>query len=46
MIDVSVFESISKIHPMELSPVTERFILADGSDLAVMGEVDVELQIG
>ena len=46
MMDVSVFESISKIHPMELSPVTERFVLADGSDLAVIGEVDVELQIG
>ena len=46
MIDISVFKSISKIHPMELSPVTERFILADGSDLAVIGEVDVELQTG
>ena len=31
---------------MELSPVTEQFILADGSDMAVMGEVNVELQIG
>ena len=46
MIDVSVYESLARKQHLELSPVMETYLVADGSELITRGEVDVQLKVG
>ena len=46
MIDVSVYESLARKQHLELSPVMETYLMADGSELVTRGEVDVQLKVG
>ena len=46
LIDVSVYEMLKGESAMKLSPVEESVVLADGSNLATLGEADVGLQLG
>ena len=45
MIDTSTYKS-TKSNPLRLSPVLDIFVLADGSQLTVLGEVEYEGRIG
>ena len=46
MIDVSIYQDLAKSIPLQLSPITDTFVLADGSQLRVLGEIVLEGQIG
>ena len=46
MIDTSTYHKSTKSNPLHLSPVTDIFVLADGSQLTVLGEVEYEGRIG
>ena len=46
MIDVLVYESLARKQHLELSLVMEAYLMADGSELATRGEVDVQLKVG
>ena len=45
-IDTSTCHKSTKSNPLRLSPVTDIFVLADGSQLTVLGEVEYEGRIG
>ena len=45
MIDVSVYQDLTKSIPLQLSPI-DTFVLADGSHLTVLGEIVLEGGIG
>ena len=46
MIDVSIYESLARKQRLELSPVMETYLVADGSELVTRGEVDIQLKVG
>ena len=46
MIDTSTYNKLTKFNPLPLSPITDIFVLADGSQLSVLGEVEFEGHIG
>ena len=46
MIDVSVYQDLTKSIPLQLSPIADTFVLADGSQLRVLGEIVLEGRIG
>ena len=45
MIDTSTYHKLTKFNPLPLSPITDSFVLADGSQLSVLGEVEFEGRI-
>ena len=46
MIDVSVYQDLTKSIPLQLSPIADTFVLADGSQLRVLREIVLEGRIG
>ena len=46
MIDASLDQNLTKSIPLQLSPIADTFVLADGSLLEVLGEVVFEGRIG
>ena len=46
MIGVSVYESLACKQHLEYSRVMEIYLVADGSELVIRGEVDVQLKVG
>ena len=46
MIDASIYQNLTKSIPLQLSPIGDTFVLADGSQLEVLGEVVLEGRIG
>ena len=46
MIDASIYQNLTKSIPLQLSPIADTFVLADGSQLEVLGEVVLEGRIG
>ena len=45
MIDTLTYHKLTKFNPLPLSPITDIFVLADGSQLSVLGEVEFEGRI-
>ena len=46
MIDASIYQNLTKSIPLQLSPIADTFVLADGSQLEVLGEIVLEGRIG
>ena len=46
MIDVSKYQKLKTSIPLQLSPITDIFVLADGSQLGILGEIVLEGRIG
>ena len=45
MIDASIYQNITKSIPLQLSPIADTFVLADGPQLEVLGEIVLEGRI-
>ena len=46
MIDTSTYNKLTKFNPLPPSPIIDIFVLADGSQLSVLGEVEFEGLVG
>ena len=46
LIDVNIYMSLCSDRQIPLSEIKESFVLADGSELAVFGEIEVNLRVG
>ena len=46
MIDASIYQNLNKSIPLQLSPIADTFVLADGSQLEVPREIVLEGRIG
>ena len=46
LIDTLTYHKLTKFSPLPLSPITDIFVLADGSQLSVLSEVEFEGRIG
>ena len=46
LIDKSMYDELCKRHKMNLRPVNQAFVLADGTGLRVFGEVEDDLEVG
>ena len=46
MIDVSIYQNLTESIPLQLSPIADTFVLADGSQLEILREIVLEGRIG
>ena len=46
LIDVNIYMSLCSDRHIPLSEIKESFVLVDGSELALLGEIEVKLRVG